>query len=148
VSEEDEASSEEEERSSEEEEEEEIESDEAEEDQKVSKGGEEEEKERSKKHKLNKLQTPRVHRNGKTTGSYAKPKVTNLPTPTLSPIVKEIVKGKKRNRDKTAEDEEEEEEEKKDGQTNKPTFNFGKSMVRDFSQPAKKYSRDKFMLGM
>ena len=142
MSEEDEASSEEEERSLEEEEE--IESDEAEEDQKVSKGGEEEEKERSKKHKLNKLQTPRVHRNGKTTGSYAKSKVTNLPTP---PIVKEIVKGKKRSRDKTAEDEEEEEE-KKDGQPNKPTFNFGKSMVRDFSQPAKKYSRDKFMLGM
>jgi len=145
VSEEDERSSSEEEEEEEEEEgDEEIESGESEEDQEVSKTKEEVEKEGHAKRQSNKLQTTsRIKCNGKTAGSSEKANVT------ITSIPLEIEKTRKKKREETTEEEEEDEDGqmKKDQSANKPTFTFGKSMVRDYSQPAKKYCRDKFLLG-
>lgn len=152
MSEEDERSSEEEERS---EAEEEVQSDEGEEgSEEVSKGEEEGKKERTKKaakHQFAKLPTPaRPNSHGKTTGSFVKQKIS-LKDVILSKAA--VAKRDLKRKIELEEEEEEEEEEeptveiKIDSKTNKPTITFGKSTVRDYSQPAKKYSRDKFLLG-
>ena len=150
VSEEDERSCSEEEEGSEEGEEE-IESGESEEEQEVPKA-KKVKKQGDEKRQSNKLQTTtRIKRNGKAAGSSAKTKVTTS-------IPKDARKRKQEEMMAAAvtpmEEEEEGEEEENDDQTkkdqsspNKPTITFGKSMVRDYSQPAKRYCRDKFLLG-
>jgi hypothetical protein len=86
------------------------------------------EKEHVKKCKSAQLQvTIGIKRNGKATGSAARQKVTPI---TGENETKNL---KRKKEDKSA--------------TNTPTITFSKSTVRDYSQPAKKYCRDKFLLG-
>ena len=137
VSEEDEATTEEEEEGSEEEEE--VESDQPEEDKEIFS----QETTKSiplKKRKFAKLQTSsRNKRDGKAAGAAKKQKMT---PPTPIPVPKEVEKKKCEN---LKQDEIVGEDDGK--ASNAPTITFGKSTIRDYSQPMKKFIRDKFLLG-
>ncbi len=158
MSEEDEGSSEEEERS-ETEEEDEVPSDEEEEAAKIpEKKGKEAGKEQDKKRQSAQLPTKTgINGNGPTARAVKKPVTLKkaLKRMVLNPVKESERIGKKKKREAAEEEEEEDDameteeetETVKGGKPNKPTYSFGKNLVRDFSQPVKKYPRHKYLLG-